>query len=119
VWTVDTEFDQPIRHFDFNRSGGSFYAAFTLRFTPYLDDNEARFVNGLEGEEEKHWGAYIENGVKEFLDQRAQEGKTIGCLRVTLVSIKIHPVDSKGHRYKQAAVLAMEKAFESHGIWLE
>lgn len=119
MWTVNEEFEQPIRHFNFRMSGGSFCAIFTLRLAPCLEDNTVRFTNEVEGEEARYWGKFIEEGVQAFVEQRAQAARPVGYLRVSLVDLKIHPIDSKGHRFKQAAVMAMEKAFESHEITLD
>ena len=118
MWSVDEEFDQPIRHFNFAMSGGSFCAIFTLRLTPNLDDKGVYFVSELTDDADRHWALFIEEGVMSFLAQRHQEGRAIGYLRIALVDIQVHPVDSKAHRFKEAALMAMEMAFESHGIWL-
>jgi translation elongation factor EF-G len=118
LWTVDCEFDQSIRHANQLMSGGSYVAIFTLRLAPDLDDEAVQFVSTVDDEEAAPWVPYIEEGVRSFVEKRAQVGGPVGHLRVTLIAITIHPVDSKGWRFKQAAELAMAQAFEAKGIKL-
>ena len=118
IWTVDREFEQPIRHFNFNMSGGSFCAIFTLRLTPNLDEPEVRFESEVDDAEAMFWIPYIQEGVQQFIQERENTGKPIGYLHIALIDIRIHPVDSKSHRFRQAAVIAMTEAFANHGISL-
>jgi translation elongation factor EF-G len=116
IWTVDRELDQPIRHVNQAMSGGSYVAIFTLRLSPDLDDSAVCFASAVDDPEAVPWIPYIEEGVRSFADQRARAGRPIGHLRVTLVAIKIHPVDSKPRRFKEAAEMAMYQAFEAAGV---
>lgn len=116
TWTVDCEFDQPIRHVNQQASGGSFVAIFTLRMIPTLEDQRVSFLNRVRDEVAIPWIPFIEEGVRAFQEQRATQQKPIGLLRVELVAIKIHPVDSNPFRFKEAAVMAMSKAFEEHEV---
>lgn len=118
MWTVDREFEQSIQHVNQTSSGGSYVAIFTLRMTPTPDDAEVRFAYVVNDEDAKPWIPFIEEGVRSFVEQRAAEGRPVGYFSVTLVKIRVHPIDSKGRRFKQAAEIAMAKAFESHGILL-
>jgi translation elongation factor EF-G len=118
VWTVDHEFDQPIRHINQAMSGGSYVAIFTLRLAPDLDDSAVCFTSTVDDPEAVPWVPYIEEGVRSFAEQRAQAGCSIGHLRVTLIAVIIHPVDSKPWRFKQAAEMAMSQAFEAAGVEL-
>jgi translation elongation factor EF-G len=117
-WTVDREFDQPIRHVDQTRSGGSFVVIFTLRLAPDLDDGAVRFANGVADPEVGYWAQFIEEGVRSFVEHRAASGRPVGHLRVTLADIRLHPVDSQPYRFRQAAEMAMSQAFEAAGVEL-
>jgi translation elongation factor EF-G len=116
LWTVDREFDQPIRYVNQTASGGSYFAVFTLRLAPDLDDDAIRFASMVDDREAEPWIPYIEEGVRSFLERRAQEGCPVGHLRVTLVAITLHPVDSQPYRFRQAAEMAMSQAFEAAGV---
>jgi translation elongation factor EF-G len=118
IWTVDHEFDQPIRHVDLTRSGGSYFAVFTLRLAPDLDEAAVRFTSIVDDPEAIPWVPSIEEGVRSFAEQRARAGHPIGYLRVTLITVTVHPVDSKSWRFKQAAEMAMSQAFEAAGVEL-
>ncbi|QEH35091.1 elongation factor G [Aquisphaera giovannonii] len=118
LWTVDREFDQPIRHACLTASGGSYVAVFTLRLAPDLDDAAVRFVNAVEDPEVGHWALHIEEGVRAYVETRAAAGFPVGYLRVTLVEITLHPVDSQPYRFREAAVMAMTQAFEAVGVEL-
>ena len=116
TWTVDCEFDQPIRHVNQNASGGSFVAIFTLRMIPDLEIHLVSFDSRVNDEEAIPWMSFIEEEVRDFQKQRAIQRKPIGHLRVELVSIRIHPVDSNPFRFKEAALMSMSKAFDDHEI---
>ena len=118
IWTVDSEFDQSIRHVALNRSGGSFVAIFTLRMIPDLENQTVSFASRVNDNKAIPWIPFIEEGIRSFQEQRANQGKPIGLLRIELIAITIHPVDSKSYRFKEAAVMAMSEAFETHGIEL-
>jgi translation elongation factor EF-G len=119
LWTIDHELDQPIRHVNQAASGGSYVAIFTLRLAPDLNDAAVRFASAIDDPEAGPWIPCIEEGVRAFVGRRAQEGFPIAHLRVTLVAITIHPVDSNPWRFRQAAEMAMSQAFEAAGIDLE
>jgi hypothetical protein len=55
VWTVDHEFDQPIRHVNQAMSGGSYFAVFTLRLAPDLDDADVCFTSTVDDPEAVPW----------------------------------------------------------------
>jgi hypothetical protein len=118
VWTVDREFEQPIRHMDQNRSGGSFVANLTLRLAPDLAEPSVSFVSTVTAPDACFYIPFVEQGVRNFVARRTSEGIKIGHLRVTLTEITIHPVDAKTHRFSQAAEMAMAKAFDAGGIEL-
>jgi hypothetical protein len=118
VWTVGWEFEQPIRHMDLNRSGGSFVANLTLRLAPDLDDLGVSFSSTVADPEATFYIPFVEEGVRAFVARRLAEGRGIGRLRVTLTAITIHPVDCKTHRFTQAAEMAMTQAFDAAGMEL-
>jgi len=118
MWTVGRELEQPIRHMDFNRSGGSFVANLTLRLAPDLDDPGVSFSSAVTEPEAAFFVPFVEEGVRAFVARRMLEGRGVGHLRVTLTAITIHPVDAKSHRFRQAAEMAMVQAFDAAGIEL-
>ena len=94
--TVTHEFQQPIRHVNQMASGGSFVAYFTLRLTPLRDSAEVQFSSEASEPELEPWMASaIERGIRDFVSQRERDGKPVGYVRVALVDIRVHPVDSK------------------------
>src|SRR5262245_14183369 len=101
IWTVDREFDQPIRHGSQTSSADSI-AIFTLRLAPDLGEPSVRFVDAVSDDEAAHWVPYIEEGVRLFVEASAAQGRPIGYLRVTLVAITIHPIDTQSYRFRQA-----------------
>jgi hypothetical protein len=118
VWTVDREFDQPIKHMDLNRSGGSFVANLTLRLAPELDDPDVSFSSAVTDPEAAVYIPFVEEGIRAFVARRLAEGRGVGHLRVTLTAMTIHPVDAKSHRFTQAAEMAMTQAFDTAGMEL-
>ena len=118
MWTVDREYDQPIRHMDLNRSGGSFVANLTLRVTPDLENSGVTFTSAVTDEEAALYIPFIEEGVRSFLNSRSAAGQPVGHLRVTLTAVTIHPVDAKARRFVEAAEMALSRAFEAVGVEL-
>jgi translation elongation factor EF-G len=118
VWTVDRDFEQPVRHMNLNMSGGSFVANLTLRLAPDLDNAGVRFTSAVADPDAAYYAPYVEEGVRAFVSRRAVEGRAVGHLRVTLTAITIHPVDAKAHRFAQAAEMAMSQAFEAAAVEL-
>jgi translation elongation factor EF-G len=118
VWTVDRDYDQPVRHMDLNRSGGSFVATLTLRVAPDLENPGVTFTSAVTDEEAVPYIPFIEEGVRSFVAKRAAAGRPVGHLRVTLTVVTIHPVDAKARRFVEAAEMALSRAFEAVGIEL-
>jgi translation elongation factor EF-G len=116
IWTVDREFDQSIRHVQQGMSGGSFVAIFTLRLSPEPGEASVRFANAVEDSAVEYWVPFIEEGIQSFVEERRASGQPIGYLRVTLVSITLHEVDSKPYRFREAAEMAMSQAFQAAGV---
>ncbi len=116
MWTVDREIEQPIRHMDLNRSGGSFVAHLTLRVVPDLDVTGVGFAGAVTDPEATYYVPFVQEGVREFVVARASEGKPVGHLLVTLTAITVHPADVKGWRFLQAARLALMQAFDAVGV---
>lgn len=124
--TVTHEFDQPIRHINQLASGGSYFAVFTLRLTPTPGSHELAFECPIEIPDPfANWPtdrpdprpaivAAIEQGIRQFEDERRKDGKPIGSLKASLVAIAIHPSDIRIYRFAVAAVLAMREAFAAH-----
>ena len=118
MWTVDREFEQPIRHMNLNMSGGSFVANLTLRLAPDLGISGVAFAAAVTDPEAAYYIQFVEAGVRSFVARREAEGRPVGHLRATLTAITIHPVDAKPHRFTQAAEMAMSLAFDAVGVEL-
>jgi len=113
--TVTHEFEQPIRHINQMASGGSYVAFFTLRLAPSREAPEVQFSNEVSKPEVEAWiVSAIERGIRDFIGQRERDGKPVGYLRVALVDIRVHLLDSKAWAFTQAAFMAMTQAFEAH-----
>ncbi|MBA4015928.1 MAG: hypothetical protein C0483_01940 [Pirellula sp.] len=118
MWTVDREFEQPIRHQNLNMSGGSYVANLTLRLAPDLDNPGVSFSSAVANSDAACFAPYVEKGVRSFVSRRAAERRDVGYLQVTLTAITIHLVDAKSHRFAEAADMAMSQAFEAAGVEL-
>ena len=55
-------------------------------------------------------------GVKEALVRLSPDGAPIQALKVSLVEMKLHPVDSRCRDFKQAAILAVMEAVQRTGL---
>lgn len=113
MWTVGHEFDQAIKHQNLTSSGGCYIANLTLRFAPDLESSDVTFTSAVTNPDAAHYVQFVESGVREFVSRRKAAGKPVGYLRVTLMAITIHVVDAKEWRFKQAACMAMEAAFQA------
>jgi len=111
MWTIDREVDQPIRHRNFNASGGSYLADMTLRLSPDLDISGVVFSNELKEPEATPYVMYVERGIQSVIQRRPAEGRSVGHLRVALTAMPIQLVDAKGYRFAEAAERAIEMAF--------
>ena len=114
IATLTHEVLQPARYVK-QMSSLDCVAMFTLRLTPVPGIRGVRFGNEVCKPELESWiiGA-VERGVMEFVSERDQEHKPVGCLAVTLVDIDIHPVDSRETGFMLAAYFAMKQAFQAH-----
>jgi hypothetical protein len=92
---------------DLNRSGGSFVANLTLRLAPDLDEPGVIFNSVVIDPDAAYYIQFVEEGVRNFVAQRAAAGIEVGYLRITLTAITIHPVDAKSRRFTEAAEMAM------------
>jgi elongation factor G len=120
VATVTHELQQPIRHVNQMASGGSYCAVFTLRLTPVRNVPAVTFSCEATAPHLEPWiAAAVEKGVREFVSARERDGRPVGCLRVSLIDIQIHPADSKEHAFMRAAHMAMAQAFEAHETFVD
>jgi translation elongation factor EF-G len=60
--------------------------------------------------------AEVAEGVREALASRSPDGAPIQALKVSLVGMRVHPVDSRVRDFKQAAVLALTEALQQAGL---
>jgi hypothetical protein len=101
-------------------SGGSYVAIFTLRLTPAYDIPDIQFSNEVSEPKVEPWiVASIRKGIDEFARARESKGNRVGCLRVALVDISVHPIDSKESAFMYAAYMAMKQAFQNDEILIE
>jgi translation elongation factor EF-G len=115
VATLTHEVRQPIRLVNQMASGGSYVAIFTLRITPARDSQVVTFSSEASDPHLESWmESAVERGVSEFVAQRERDGRPVGCFRVALTDIHVHPLDSKEIAFVRAASMAMTQAFEAH-----
>jgi len=120
IATLTQEVRQPIRHVNQMASGGSYVAMFTLRLTPAQDAPDIEFSNEVTQPALEPWiVAAIRKGIEEFVGEYRSEGKHVGRLRIALVEIRVHPIDSKESAFALAAYKAMKQAFQAHEAILE
>lgn len=58
----------------------------------------------------------VVTGVKEPLTCLSPDGSPIQGLKVSLTAMKVHPVDSRGRDFRQAAILAVTDAVQRVGL---
>ena len=118
MWTIKETIDVPVKEVRQFASGGSSFAIYTLRFAPDAQEPGVRFVTALERPEPEadYWIPFIEEGMREHLADWAREGKPVGHLVVSLVSLRLHPIDSKPNTFKRTAKLATAQALEKCGV---
>src|SRR5690349_11695161 len=95
------------------------FAKIMLRIEPKPDSDEVVFVNSAsESSDEPELASFyvsgVEKGVREFAGRLG-----VVQTRVTLIEMKIHPVDSNELSFKLAAIQAMEDAFARFGVPIE
>jgi hypothetical protein len=111
--TLTHEVHQPIRYV--NQTGGDYFAVFTLRITPACDSEDVRFsCEASDPDLTPGTMSAIERGVREFVAQRQRDGKPVGCFRVAVTEIQIHPVDTREFALAAAAFKALTQAFGAH-----
>lgn len=117
IWTISTPVDQPATLGTQTNCGG--VAKLTLRVAPH-PEAAVGFSNGADLTDPAMAGLvpYVEEGVRDFERARAEQGRPIGYVHVTLIALWYHPVDSIGHRNRRAAYAAMQQAFDTYGSLL-
>jgi hypothetical protein len=109
--TINSVIEQPIRHTCYAASEASYAAIFTFRLQPEGDTNEVMFESLVEDDIPKEWyEPYIQQGVREFIADRAKEKIKIGGIKVSLIEHCYHPIDSQPSDYIKSAKIAMEEA---------
>ena len=112
--TVAEPFEQPLRWVRLT-AGSEKYAVITLFLEP-LPAEAVEYVVALSGETlpedaDPSCLAAVGRGVQKY----AQEHGLVG-VRVTLIYIQTHPVDSASRHFFTAAYMAMRQAIEAHGV---
>jgi translation elongation factor EF-G len=62
------------------------------------------------------WVPAVEEGIRQFLADQAQQGRRIVGTRVVLTRLADHPVDSRAGSFEHAAFRAMTQAFEAAAV---
>jgi hypothetical protein len=134
-WAITTDAEATGRHVQQTCCPGHF-AVVTLRLEIDFGPDAVVFVNCLDerspvwcvamqdpaeanrtlGTDWEPFVAEVTDGVKEALAGLSPDGNPVQGLKVSLVGMKVHPVDSRGRDFRQAAVLAVTEAIRRAGL---
>ena len=128
-WTVNTPVEKRVRHFS-QKANGEYYAVITLCVEPYDGSEGIVFINAAtvvddfslpESDPEEDWviNGYIDGviaGIKEVLNEKSEKGFILTSLLITLLELRIHPVESYPKAFQRAAVLAMNQCLEQDNL---
>jgi hypothetical protein len=111
IWTLTASLDQSAKLGTQANCGG--VAKLTLRIAPHADAAVA-FSSAVDLTDpgKSALVPFVQDGVMDFVQARAEQGKPVGFVHVTLLELWFHPIDSTGHRNRRAAYAALEQAFE-------
>jgi hypothetical protein len=115
-WTVRCPVEQEGRNIRQMGCPGHF-AIVTLRVEPHSGPAPVMFFNATRASRDtQHWVPAVEEGIRLFVANQAQEGKRIVGTRVVLTRLIDHPVDSRASSFEQATVRAVAEAFAAAGV---
>jgi hypothetical protein len=93
------------------------YASVTLRIEPNPGSAQVVFLNATRADRDTQaWVPAVEEGIRQFIADQAQQGKQVVATRLVLTRLGDHPVDSSANSFKRAAAQAMTQAFEAAGV---
>jgi translation elongation factor EF-G len=102
-----------------------YFAVVTLRLEIDFGPDAVDFVNGLDkcdldaGVHGTDWMPFVSEvveGVRMALAELSPDGSPVQALKVTLLAMKVHPVDSQPRHFRRAAALAVTEAVGQVGL---
>lgn len=123
-WTIAGDAEATARHVRQTYCPGSF-AVVTLLLEIDFGPDAVVFVNGLDkrdldaGVHGADWEPFVSEvaeGVREALAELSPDGNPIQALRVILLEMRVHPVDSQPRHFRRAAILAITEAVGRVGL---
>jgi hypothetical protein len=115
-WTVQHPVEQEGRYVR-QASYPGHYAVVTLRVEPYPGPTLVVFLNAAQASRDTPcWVPAVEEGIRQFVVDQAQQGQRIVGTRAVLTRLADHPVDSQAASFERAASSAMAQVFEAAGI---
>ncbi len=134
-WAIDRDVEAAGRYVRQTSCPGHF-AIVTLRLEIDFGPDAIVFVNRLDehspvwfvagdhvseanrsmGTDWEPFVAQVIEGVKQALASLSPDGAPIQALKVSLIGIRVHPIDSRMADFKQAAILTMTEAIQKAGL---
>jgi translation elongation factor EF-G len=75
------------------------------------------FLNAAQADRDgQRWMPAVEEGIRQFVADQAEQGKRLVGTRVVLTRLRHHPVDSRASSFERAASRAMAQAFEAVAV---
>jgi hypothetical protein len=115
-WAIQSPVEQEGRYVRQTSCPGH-YAVVTLRLELHPGPAPVVFLNASRAERDpQRWVPAVEEGVRQFLADQAQQGRRIVGARVVLTRLVDHPVDSRASSFEHAAFRAITEAFEAAAV---
>lgn len=89
---------------------------FVVPFAALIGMDEAAEANRALGTDWEPFVAEVIEGVGEVLTSLSPDGNPIQGVKVSLVGMKVHPVDSRCRDFRRAAILAVTEAIQKVGL---
>jgi hypothetical protein len=116
AWTVASTVEQEGRCIRQTSCPGH-YAVVTLRVEPAPAARSVVFFIAAPAlSSSQHWLPAVEEGVRQFVADQAEQGKRVTGVRAVLTGLRDHPVDSRARSFELAAAQAMVLAFGEAGV---
>lgn len=123
-WAIGGDAEATGRHVRQNCCPG-YFAVVTLRLEIDFGPDAAVFVNRLDkvdldaGFHGADWTLFVSEvveGVRQALAELSPDGCPVQAIRVLLLEMKVHPVDSRPRHFRQAVALAVTEAVGKAGL---
>ena len=114
IWTIAEEVS--IRHRPIICSGGrGRYGGLELIARPAIDLSEVEVENlDADNPDSAKWFVHLREGFEDYKGRRADEGRPIGGVRLSVTRILSHPLDTDERLMRRLAAEAIRMVFERH-----